>query len=687
MNNRKQLFFPPRWLKCPPVGDVLLDLFIPCKTPLDHKYTDFITDEDDIFNPDCLFEAVKPYQLGMIVDLTKSNRFYKRDEIENHGCKYVKIACKGNEECPTAEQVTLFIGVVNQFKKMNKDNDKKIAVHCTHGYNRTGFMIVSYLVEECQCSLEYALQLFAEARKPGIYKADYLKQLYTRFDDPEDCPLPPELPDWCNEEESGGEALGLRKRRHPDSPVDDDVGADEENEESCLSKVPRFPFTPPGQPKLMEGVTGVETLDQSSLEAHKVRTVVDYLIRFGSVLPHRDEVSATTSDSAPLQQPFETLDPPVSSLSKDIHHCPLDLDLNLDLKMRFKGSQPVSMTRQNVALIADNPYMASYKSDGTRYLMLILGPGRVFLIDRGNFVYKVGCLEFPSYLWVSGALEEIGKGTRPSDFNTATDGHLVNTLVDGELVKFDNTPDRPFKFLIFDAIVILGQPIGRAPFEKRWEWIEKYVVFPRNMAGHKNLVDFGKQTFSVRRKPFFPINKVDDLIKLTRQDLEHETDGLIFQPCGPHDYYVLGTCKKTLKWKPPELNTIDFLCRIRYHTAIGEVSHHVGDLFLGGDYKVPAAKLSRVTSKEMAYDGKIVECAVDSTVPGGGWKVLRVRTDKTEPNHQSVGLRIMDSIKYPVNAPDVLRYVNARLLYLQQRKREEEERARRMAERNSSTAP
>ncbi|VDL57455.1 unnamed protein product [Hymenolepis diminuta] len=657
MNNRKQLFFPPRWMKCPPVGDVLLDLFIPCKTPLDHKYTEFIPDEDDIFDPDCLFESVKPCQLGMIIDLTKSTRFYKRDEIENHGCKYVKISCKGNEECPTVEQVNLFIGIVNQFKESNKDNDKKIVVHCTHGYNRTGFMIVSYLVEECQCSLEYALQLFADARKPGIYKANYLKELYTRFDDPEDCPSPPELPDWCNEDESGGEALIPRKRRHPDSPVNDDVGDDEENENGRPSKIPRFPFTPPGQPKLMEGVTSVETLDQSSLETHQVRTVVDYLIRFGSVLPQRDEVPTTSSDCTPLQQPFETLDPPASSLSDQLPHYPLDLDLNLDPKLRFKGSQPVSMTRQNVALIADNPYMASYKSDGTRYLMLIHGPGRVYLIDRSNFVYKVGCLEFPSYLWMSSALEDIAKGARPSDFNTVTDGHLVNTLVDGELVKFDNTPDRPFKFLIFDAIVVLGQPIGRAPFEKRWEWIEKYVVFPRNMAGHKNLVDFNKQAFSVRRKPFFPINEVDKvslnelfrvkslsrlssgvLIKFTRQDLEHETDGLIFQPCGPHDYYVLGTCKETLKWKPPELNTIDFLCRIRYHTAIGEVSHHVGDLFLGGDYKVPAAKLSRVTSKEMAYDGKIVECAVDTAVPGGGWKVLRVRTDKTEPNHQSVGL-------------------------------------------------
>ncbi len=46
-------------------------------------------------------------------------------------------------------------------------------------------------------SLERALQLFTEARPPGIYKADYLQELYQRYDDPDDCPPAPELPDWC----------------------------------------------------------------------------------------------------------------------------------------------------------------------------------------------------------------------------------------------------------------------------------------------------------------------------------------------------------------------------------------------------------------------------------------------------------------------------------------------------------
>jgi mRNA-capping enzyme len=43
-------------------------------------------------------------------------------------------------------------------------------VHCTHGFNRTGFVICSYLVEDCDMSIELAISVFAAARPPGIYK-------------------------------------------------------------------------------------------------------------------------------------------------------------------------------------------------------------------------------------------------------------------------------------------------------------------------------------------------------------------------------------------------------------------------------------------------------------------------------------------------------------------------------------
>jgi mRNA-capping enzyme len=42
----------------------------------------------------------------------------------------------------------------------------------------------------------------------------------------------------------------------------------------------------------------------------------------------------------------------------------------------------------------------------------------------------------------------------------------------------------------------------------------------------------------------------------------HETDGLIFQPADKADFYKHGRCDDILKWKPPELNSVDFKLRI-----------------------------------------------------------------------------------------------------------------------------
>ena len=45
-----------------------------------------------------------------------------------------------------------------------------IAVHCTHGFNRTGFLIAAFLVQTEDWSPEAAVEAFAKSRPPGIYK-------------------------------------------------------------------------------------------------------------------------------------------------------------------------------------------------------------------------------------------------------------------------------------------------------------------------------------------------------------------------------------------------------------------------------------------------------------------------------------------------------------------------------------
>lgn len=50
-------------------------------------------------------------------------------------------------------------------------------------------------------SIEAAVATFAQARPPGIYKGDYLKELFRRYGDIEEAPPPPVLPDWCFEDD------------------------------------------------------------------------------------------------------------------------------------------------------------------------------------------------------------------------------------------------------------------------------------------------------------------------------------------------------------------------------------------------------------------------------------------------------------------------------------------------------
>ena len=55
-----------------------------------------------------------------------------------------------------------------------------MGVHCTHGFNRTGFLISAFMIEEFDWSVDAAVQEFRSARAPGIYKGDYLKDIYVR---------------------------------------------------------------------------------------------------------------------------------------------------------------------------------------------------------------------------------------------------------------------------------------------------------------------------------------------------------------------------------------------------------------------------------------------------------------------------------------------------------------------------
>lgn len=196
MSNESRGPVPSRWLHCPRKAMRLIQgKFLAFKTPLSSAY-DSQVPEECRFSVDMFFASLKSQKMkmGLWIDLTNTDRYYDGKTIDDHDCKYLKLQCTGHDETPSEEQTRTFVQVCRKFIA---DNPLEIiGVHCTHGFNRTGFLIISYLVEIDGSSVDAALAEFAIVRPPGIYKDDYIKELYRRYDDVEDAPPPPLRPFW-----------------------------------------------------------------------------------------------------------------------------------------------------------------------------------------------------------------------------------------------------------------------------------------------------------------------------------------------------------------------------------------------------------------------------------------------------------------------------------------------------------
>ncbi|KAF3850071.1 hypothetical protein F7725_019790 [Dissostichus mawsoni] len=155
---------------------------MPMKTMLGPRYDDQVPEENR-FHPGMLSNFLKSLKvkMGLLVDLTNTTRFYDRNDIEKEGIKYVKLHCKGYDhgESPSKDATTSFISTCEEF--IEKNPTEIIGVHCTHGFNRTGFLVCGYLVEKMDWSVEAAVAAFTQARAPGIYKGEYLKELFRLF--------------------------------------------------------------------------------------------------------------------------------------------------------------------------------------------------------------------------------------------------------------------------------------------------------------------------------------------------------------------------------------------------------------------------------------------------------------------------------------------------------------------------
>ncbi|KAF4316330.1 hypothetical protein BBO99_00006842 [Phytophthora kernoviae] len=133
----------------------------------------------------------------LLIDLTNTLKYYNGEkEFEDSGVEYVKLKIEGFRGPPATKDVEKFMEIVDGF--FAKESEGTIAVHCTHGLNRTGYLIVNYMVERQGLSVTEALAAFALARPPGLIKHMYVKELYKRLGPKEEMQMPV-LPQWATD--------------------------------------------------------------------------------------------------------------------------------------------------------------------------------------------------------------------------------------------------------------------------------------------------------------------------------------------------------------------------------------------------------------------------------------------------------------------------------------------------------
>lgn len=287
-------------------------------------------------------------------------------------------------------------------------------------------------------------------------------------------------------------------------------------------------------------------------------------------------------------------------------------------KPRFIGAQPESLHQHHLARIKSG-YSLTEKYDGERALVFINNTGQCFLFDRRMRARCTGvfCMTHRGSILDA---EVINDGIHAFDVLF----HHGNDLRDNKaycLVERIN--------LLQDIVTASGRP--------------------NNLNG----------AFSLHLKPHY-FDDFDDVFgrwASARAD-GIPRDGFIFTPVD-EPYPSKIKWLSLLKWKPMEINSIDFL--VRHPRPIASTGLAF-DVFVGGKDDKPTpfteSPLMILIPNEDGFveadlTSSVVECVWDEA--RNAFRPLRIRDDKNRPNFQDIALDVWKNIKMPVSLADLMR--------------------------------
>lgn len=118
-------------------------------------------------------------ELCAVIDISHDNPVYDPKGLEDGGIAYYKFPTVSKQP-PSRDEVEAFIALVDKIRA-EKQGKGLIGVHCHYGFNRTGFFLVSYLVERLGYCAQDAIEAFYNARPPGIRHSHFIDELHVRY--------------------------------------------------------------------------------------------------------------------------------------------------------------------------------------------------------------------------------------------------------------------------------------------------------------------------------------------------------------------------------------------------------------------------------------------------------------------------------------------------------------------------
>ncbi|OOO04174.1 Dual specificity protein phosphatase [Aspergillus oryzae] len=169
-----------KWKKVTPVSERISDTFVALK---------MLREVDEEHNP-VLFSQAYSDRIYAVIDISYENPVYNPASLEMGGIHYHKHPTVSKIP-PTPDETRDFIALVDRLQneiteKIAKSGNRQtprpvVGVHCHYGYNRTGFLIVCYLIERCGYTVQEAIDEFERRRPPGIRHGHFIDTLFVRY--------------------------------------------------------------------------------------------------------------------------------------------------------------------------------------------------------------------------------------------------------------------------------------------------------------------------------------------------------------------------------------------------------------------------------------------------------------------------------------------------------------------------